>query len=135
MTERSRAGNIQDVPALHSDALENSGSSAPPSTAADDASIALNESADSSSIVSELHGKTPTLYRVYFNSKADAPNCWSVDQGTISSEIIVASIQLVGVNLISRLNLSADNVNEPKAWFETHGTLSLDGSHAVIHGI
>lgn len=73
-------------------------------------------------------------YRVYFNSKADAPNCWSVDAGTIESEIIVASIQFVEVNLVSRLNLSADNVRDPRAWFEVRGRLSIEGNHAVIEG-
>ncbi len=74
------------------------------------------------------------LYRVYFNSKADAPNYWSVDAGTIASEIIVASIELVGAHLVSRLNLSADNVHDPKAWFEVSGILSLNGNRAVIAG-
>jgi len=73
-------------------------------------------------------------YRVFFNNKADAPNCWSVDTGTIDSEIIVASIQLLGVDLVSRLNLSADNVREPKAWFEVSGKLSVSGNRAVIDG-
>jgi hypothetical protein len=74
------------------------------------------------------------LYRLYFNSKADAPNCWSIDEGTIDTEIQVASIELVSVQVVSRLNLDADNVREPKAWFETNGTLRIDDNRGVIFG-
>jgi hypothetical protein len=77
----------------------------------------------------------PRTYRVYFNSKADAPNCWSIDDGTIATEIVVASIQLNGVDAISRLNLAANNLNDPRAWFEVYGTLSVVNSHAVIAGV
>jgi hypothetical protein len=73
-------------------------------------------------------------YRVYFNSKADAPNCWSIDEGTIDTEIHVAAVHLVDVRLVSRLNLAADNIREPKAWFETIGTLLLQENQAFITG-
>lgn len=74
------------------------------------------------------------MYRVYFNSKADAPNCWSVDEGTIQTERLFTSVEFINADLVSRLNLSADNVYEPKAWFEVSGTLQLQESHAIISG-
>ena len=77
------------------------------------------------------------MSRVYFNSKADAPNCWSVDEGTIQSEILVASVEFHHADLVSRLNFRADradNVHEPKPWFEVTRTLSLLDNHALISG-
>lgn len=74
------------------------------------------------------------IYRVYFNSKADAPNCWSVDEGTIQTEILVASVEFLHDDVVSRLNFRADNVHEPKAWFEVTGTLRLLGNQAIIAG-
>lgn len=74
-------------------------------------------------------------HRVYFNSRADAPNCWSVDSGTIQTEMIVARIELVNVTVQSKLNLSADNVHEPKAWFEVTGYLELKNGVATITGV
>ena len=73
-------------------------------------------------------------YRLYFNSKADAPNCWSVDEGTIDTEIQVASVELIGARIVSRLNLDADNIREPRAWFETDGTLQVDRNRVIIIG-
>lgn len=73
-------------------------------------------------------------YRVYFNSKADAPNCWSLDEGTIQTERLLTSVEFIHADLVSRLNLSADNICEPKAWFEVTGTLQLQEGHAIISG-
>lgn len=108
---------------------------APTLTAAtDDSRVGWNGAAHRSSSSPEPEAKKVKLYRVYFNSKAAAPNCWSVDEGTIATEIIVSSIELIGVDSVTRLNLAADNVDDPKAWFEVHGRLTLQGSDAVIEG-
>jgi hypothetical protein len=74
------------------------------------------------------------LYRLYFNSTSDAPNCWSMDEGTIHSELQIASIKLINVQVRSRLNLAADNVREPKAWFEVIGTLEVHENEGILTG-
>lgn len=88
-----------------------------------------NETKESESLSARF-----AMHRVYFNRQTDAPNCWSVDNGTIQTERIVARIELVNVTVQSKLNLSADNVHEPKAWFEVAGRLELKNGVATITG-
>ncbi len=73
-------------------------------------------------------------YRLYFHRKADAPYCWCIDEGSADTEIYVTELRLINASLFSQLNLSADNLHEPRAWFETHGTLHLSHGHASITG-
>ena len=105
-----------------------------PAIGADQQRAVSKSSSPNSSLHANSKDEQLKMYRIYFNSKADAPRCWSVDEGTVESEIIVASIQLIETNLLSRLNLLADNVRDPKAWFEVRGRLSMHGNDAVIKG-
>ena len=134
MNERHRAAEAQRLPGLDSGERPSGASVPPPSPSSNCPLAASDHTAHSSSSPLDQPDGGPRPYRVYFNSKADAPNCWSIDDGTIATEIVVASIQLNGVDAISRLNLAANNVNDPRAWFEVYGTLSMVNSHAVIAG-
>lgn len=76
------------------------------------------------------------LYRVYFNRLNEAPQVWSVDEGTQASEINVSAVSLVNCNAITRCNLAeTDTENKPKAWFEVIGDLSVVDGVAVITGL
>lgn len=57
---------------------------------------------------------------------------WCVDEGTNETEKMFAGIKLVKCSARSGNNLEADNVNEPKYWLETDGTLINKDGIAVI---
>lgn len=76
------------------------------------------------------------LYRVYFNRLNEAPQVWSVDDGTQASEINVTAVSLVNCNAVTRCNLGeTDTENKPKAWFEVVGELRIVDGVAVITGL
>ncbi len=59
------------------------------------------------------------LYRVYFNRKREAPQVWSIDEGTQASEINVASFFIgTGCTARGRYNGQPANDNSPSAWLE-----------------
>lgn len=71
-------------------------------------------------------------YRIYFNRAADAPQVWSVDEGSHASEVNVQGVQVAGnVPLATAHNLDAQEP-EPKAWMEAEGQLVVRGGVAVI---
>jgi hypothetical protein len=70
-------------------------------------------------------------YRVYFNRAEDAPQVWSIDEGSHSSEINVQAV-VAFTTADSNYNLSAV-YPEPKAWFEYEGTLEIKSGIAYIH--
>ena len=63
------------------------------------------------------------IYRAYFNSFQNAPQCWSVDEGTIDTEINVCGIFTVGCQVVSRTlsepeRAAVDSERQPVAWLE-----------------
>lgn len=71
-------------------------------------------------------------YRVYFNRSEDAPQVWSLDEGSHASEINVQGIQVAGnVPLASAYNPAAE-LPEPKAWFELEAHLAIRGGVAFL---
>lgn len=76
------------------------------------------------------------LYRVYFNRLNEAPQVWSVDEGTQASEINVSTVSLVRCNAVTRADLDETvNRDRPKVWFEVVGELQVVDGVAVITGL
>jgi hypothetical protein len=73
------------------------------------------------------------LYRVYFNKIEEAPQIWSVDEGTTASEINVrgVDIRITQGAAITYQNLAAEPP-EPKAWIEVEGLLTIANGFALI---
>jgi len=62
-------------------------------------------------------------YRFYFNRAEDAPQVWSVDQGTVATEINVLGVRTL-LTAVSRQDLDAQ-FPEPKAWMEVKDAILL----------
>jgi hypothetical protein len=76
------------------------------------------------------------LYRLYFNRLNEAPQIWSIDEGTQTSEINVSAVSLVNCNAVTRVDLDETiNRDRPKVWIEVIGTLEVVGGVAVITGL
>jgi hypothetical protein len=73
-----------------------------------------------------------TRWRAYYNSHAEAPLFWSIDQNTTRTEIKVRAIVIDGAVAVSRVSVSRDNVIEPRAWLEVEGTLDISGDLAIF---
>jgi hypothetical protein len=60
-------------------------------------------------------------YRAYFNRKREAPQVWSLDEGTQASEVNVIGFQTEpGCTMRSRYNGDKPNDDSPSAWVEIH---------------
>ena len=64
-------------------------------------------------------------YRIYVNSFADEYELWSVDEGTLDTEIrcfkiIFAAGYQPGT---TNVDLTADSAKEPRAWISVYGVL------------
>jgi hypothetical protein len=60
-------------------------------------------------------------YRVYFNRRSEAPQVWSVDEGTQASEINVQWVSFDGVSINSYFNPAVTREQaefEPSAWLQ-----------------
>ena len=58
-------------------------------------------------------------YRLYFNRCEDFPQIWSIDEGTVATEVNVIGFEMVGC--LARSDraedfAALDSVREPKAW-------------------
>jgi len=74
-------------------------------------------------------------FRAFFNNFNETPFLWSVDQGDISTEIKVRDWILIGATARTRVNLQADNVNDPKAWVEVEASeLEIVNEIAILRG-
>jgi hypothetical protein len=66
-------------------------------------------------------------FRLYYNRANDAPQIWSIDEGSHASEINVRDI-IIRVPCSSAANLEAE-YPEPKAWFIATGNLTFIQRH------
>jgi hypothetical protein len=75
------------------------------------------------------------LYRVYFNRANEAPQIWSLDEGTQVSEINVSKAIFRNTEVETGQDL-AETVNRdrPKAWVQGHGELYVEAGVAIIDG-
>ncbi|HYX83236.1 MAG TPA: hypothetical protein VE714_12630 [Gemmatimonadales bacterium] len=76
-----------------------------------------------------------TTYRVYFNRASDAPQVWSVDEGTQATEITVIGIRLEGADAITRVlppDTPVDPDRAPRAWLEVRGKLQIRAGVAIF---
>ncbi len=72
-------------------------------------------------------------YRVYFNRANEAPQVWSVDEGTQASEINVSAVLIVSCSVRTAVDLNETvNRDRPKAWLEVQGFLTVNGGVATI---
>lgn len=72
-------------------------------------------------------------WRIYFNRKEDYPCIWSVDEGSAASEIRVQGLVITDGLLAYSNNTpglrppaGADLKNEPSAWIEVNGVLTIE---------
>jgi hypothetical protein len=75
-------------------------------------------------------------YRVYFNRLNEAPQVWSIDEGTQASEINVHAVVLKNCAEVSTWVNPDETVNHdrPKAWMAVEGVLTIENGVAVIRG-
>jgi len=76
-------------------------------------------------------------YRIYYNRKADWPQCWSIDEGTQASEINVCGFRLVDVIAESHtLPIAEHGIvnpdNSPFAWITVTGVLRIEEGIAYV---
>ncbi len=68
-------------------------------------------------------------FRIYIDDFKKNPFIWSIDEGDIRTEVNVKSIAAENVALSVGSDLSADNINSPKAWIEVEAeALYIDES-------
>jgi hypothetical protein len=61
------------------------------------------------------------MYRAFFNRHREAPQVWSIDEGTQASEInVIGFVVGPACFAISRYNGEKANDNTPSAWIEIH---------------
>jgi len=72
-------------------------------------------------------------YRVYFNRWQDAPNVWSVDDGTQATERTVREVRLHNVSARTRFG-PGDNQKSPTVWIEVQGELVVSNGVAWLLG-
>lgn len=58
------------------------------------------------------------MIRLYFNSHAEAPLVWSVDEGPGTPEHKFAWVAVCRIQGVTKYNPAADNVSQPRAWIE-----------------
>ena len=75
-----------------------------------------------------LEGKQ--RYRVYYNRSEDAPQVWSIDTGSVGSEVNVQWVQL-HTSGITRYDAEA-KFPEPRAWLDVFGRLRIVAGGAVL---
>lgn len=77
-------------------------------------------------------------FRVYFNRKREAPQVWSIDEGSQESEVNLQAFVIgPGCTAISHYNGQPPNEDSPSAWIEvqahgyeiTRGAAYFFGSH------
>lgn len=74
-------------------------------------------------------------YRVYMNGFHEPPFFWSVDEGSIATERKVHDVLLTKITSHTCVDLSADNIAEPKAWLEvTANSLQIANGVAILRG-
>lgn len=72
-------------------------------------------------------------YRLYFNTKTEAPHVCSVDEGAHASEIVLQGAELHGV--FGNTVYAPDNAwPEPKFWIEFEAVMAIEGGIAVFQG-
>ena len=80
-----------------------------------------------------MSDEVPKKYRVYFNRLNEAPQVWSIDEGTQDTEINVTAVEIVDCYVMTKVDLDESvNHDRPKAWLEVHGHLRVDAGKAII---
>lgn len=75
------------------------------------------------------------LYRAYFNRANEAPQIWSVDEGTQVSEFNVSKVRFRNTEVETGQDLTETvNRDRPKAWVQGRGVLHVEDGVAIIDG-
>lgn len=75
-------------------------------------------------------------YRIYFNRRNEAPQIWSVDEGSQASEINVSEVRIIGCIARTCADLEETvNRDRPKGWIEVEGQLRVIGGVAEISAL
>lgn len=75
-----------------------------------------------------------TKWRVYFNSRKDAPYVWSYDDGDDAHERICKQVSVYGCACITRFDFTKHSPMEATAWIEVEGHLINYGGDVIIYG-
>lgn len=69
------------------------------------------------------------IFRAYFNRLNEAPQVWSIDEGTQASEINVKGFVVYNCVVTARANYQKPNNDSPVAWIEidAHGYVLVEG--------
>jgi hypothetical protein len=74
------------------------------------------------------------LYRVYFHKKENAPQVWSVDEGSQDTEIHVQRVSFVNCNVWTNTNREAQP-SQPSGWLEVLAQrMELSGGCVTFYG-
>lgn len=73
-------------------------------------------------------------WRAYFNRKREAPQVWSIDEGSQDSEInVIAIVSGPGCHTVTRYDGTPVNDDTPSAWLEISATnLHVEGGLAYF---
>lgn len=75
-------------------------------------------------------------FRAYFNRKREAPQVWSIDEGSQSSEVNVKAFFADDCAIHSRYNGDAVNDDSPSAWLEIDAEgYAIAGGVAMFYGV
>lgn len=73
-------------------------------------------------------------FRIYWNSKDEAPLWWSIDQGDVSPKVKVTTVT-IQCAVRTHIWMGADNTEEPRGWLEGIGEVRVyDNGAALIMG-
>jgi len=74
------------------------------------------------------------LYRVYFHKKENAPQVWSVDEGTQDTEIHVQHVHFVNCYVYTAQNRD-NQPGQPSGWLEVEAQrMELSGGCVTFYG-
>lgn len=73
-------------------------------------------------------------WRVYWNSKREYPKVWSIDRGTVESEIKLEAVT-IQCACRAQVDMMADNTVSPQGWIEGIGEVRIyDDKAALLMG-
>jgi hypothetical protein len=72
--------------------------------------------------------------RLYLDCFKGSVPVWQVDTGPGTLAVKVSEVAIRGAHGVTKHNLSADNLSEPKCWLEYDGEVSIHQGIALIRG-
>lgn len=72
--------------------------------------------------------------RLYLDCFEGKVPVWQVDNGPGTLAVKVSEVAIRGAHGVTKHNLTADNLSEPKCWLEYDGVVSVHQGIALIRG-